>query len=227
MITLAHPPFKIAQHRSQTHGNQQINRRRDNIGRQDIPCPGTDKACHFRQIIHRDHADHGGFLYQNDKFISQGGKNIFDGLGKDDIAHRLNMGKAQGTAGLCLSFGHRFDACADNLRYISPGIDPETDGSDDNLVAVPGRKNQIINYHNLHDQRRSSDHRGIKVTESRQRLHNRIFAVLRADLYHRHQNADEHAQKNSEQRHHQRDLDAADICQIAFFRNQRVVKACI
>ena len=75
-------------------------------------------GAYVAEVFRAEDRDQAHVLLQRHEVVEQRGRDPANGLGKDDLAHRLAVGQAQGPRGHPLARVHRLDAGAEHLGDI-------------------------------------------------------------------------------------------------------------
>ena len=127
-ITFTKAPF----HQLDQHGDHKydhnVNHRHDQIRHHEFIVVGSHSVERNIKIHCANKTYNGSFLDQRDKFVSEGGKNIFNRLRDHDLHHCCAVTEADGTAALHLAGINGKDSGTHDFRNIGAGIHTEHNG---------------------------------------------------------------------------------------------------
>lgn len=102
--------FQFAEHPAEQHDHGEVNQGHGRQRHEGGISLAPDDVAALGQVLEGNIAGDAGLLQQYDKFVSQGGKYIFKGLGQDNVNHGLGISQAEAAPGFKLSFVNRHDA---------------------------------------------------------------------------------------------------------------------
>src|SRR5829696_2849851 len=104
--------------------------------------------------------DEGGIFHQGYELVGQGRYRPPEGLGHDDVAHRLGVGEAGGASGLHLPLVDALDAGAEDLCDVGRAVQAERHqpGEEQALEPEADRGGREVDDGYLHQKRRPPEH---------------------------------------------------------------------
>lgn len=112
----------------------------------------SDDIAALGQILQGNVTGNGGLFQENDELVSESRKHVLEGLGHDNVKHRLPVAEAQASSCLKLSVVNGHDTGTEDLSHISAGVQAEGHDSHQNLVDLHRTEHNKVNnqklYHN-------------------------------------------------------------------------------
>lgn len=100
------------------------------------------------------------------------------------MPHGRNVAEAERAAGFHLPFVNGHDAAADDFRNVGAAVDAEREHGGDHFADAKGQQDDEINYHELHDHRRSADNGQVDAANCIAELHFARLLMSGADDCH-------------------------------------------
>ena len=104
-------------------GQHKVDHTDHKIGLEGLEALALNDTGEVIKLGHADHIQHRGILNVDHKLIGNGGQDIPQDLGQDDIAHSLPVSHTHSGSAFKLTSVHADNTAADDLCHISAGID--------------------------------------------------------------------------------------------------------
>ena len=178
-FTLSQPPFKAVQALAEDDIQRQVDDGGDVVARKRVIGRGDHDAVVVHQIADAEVLDDRGLLDHRDKFIADGGENIFDRLRHHHVAHGLRIRHAARARAFHLALVHRLNARADDLGDVGGGVDRKRDDTRQRPLQIDAEEGSggiadkvelVVDDVELHEHWRTADDGDIDAGELFQRL---------------------------------------------------------
>ena len=135
-VATAHSPFKICNDLGGGEGQAEVDAGGDDqrLANEVGSCLNGLDGGH--DLHHTDGPADGGLLDDGDELVRNGGQDVLDGLGQNDVTHVLDLGHAQAAGSLGLAAVDGLDARADDLGKVSAGVQAQGDDAGDEALKA-------------------------------------------------------------------------------------------
>src|SRR5918999_5641321 len=143
----------------QGQADRQVDERRRDQGRP-VEGLGLQNPRRPQELGESYYRDEGGVLHQCHELVGQGWYRPPEGLGHDNVAHRLGVGEAGGASGLHLPLVDALDAGAEDLCDVGRAVQAERHqpGEEQALEPDADRGGREVDDGYLHQKRRPPEH---------------------------------------------------------------------